>query len=157
MDVTRGVEEALDAMRPGLAGLEMDTTLFRPATYIEMATGNLSVAILIGAALIVVALGAFLLDARAALIGSLAILMSFLVAVLVLYVSGVAVNAMVLAGLVVAIGIVVDDAVTDVENMVRRLRQHRQAVEQQVVCPNRSRSLAGIARHDAVRDDRSCC
>ena len=87
VDVTRGVEEALDAMRPGLAGLKMDSTLFRPATYLEVATRNLSVAILIGAALVVVALGAFLLDARAAFIGSLAILMSFLVAVLVLYVA----------------------------------------------------------------------
>ena len=82
----------------------MDSTLFRPATYIEMAIGNLSVAILIAAALVVVALGAFLLDARAALIASLAILMSFLAAVVVLYLSGVAVNAMVLAGIVVAIG-----------------------------------------------------
>ena len=65
-------------MRPGLAGLDMDSTLFRPATYLEMAISKLSVAILIGAALIVVALGAFLLDARAALVGSLAILLSFL-------------------------------------------------------------------------------
>ena len=104
----------------------MDSTLFRPATYLEVATGKLSVAILIGGRSVVVALGAFLLDARAALIGSLAILMSFLVAVLVLYLSGAAANAMILAGIAVAIGIVVDDAVTEVENVVWRLRQHRQ-------------------------------
>jgi len=127
MEVTRGTEAALDAMRSGLAGLEMDSTLFRPASYIEMATRNLSVALLIAAALVAVAFGAFLLDARAALIGSLAILLSYMTAVIVLYISGVAINAMVLAGLAIALGIVVDDAVADVENIMRRLRQHRQA------------------------------
>jgi Cu/Ag efflux pump CusA len=127
LDVTREIETTLDAMRPGLAGLEIDTTLFRPATYIEMAVGNLEVAFLIAGALIVVGLGAFLVDARGALIGSLAILLSFLTAVAVLYVSGAVINAMVLAGLAVAVGIIVDDAVVNVENMMRRLRQHRQA------------------------------
>ena len=127
VDVTRGVENALDAMRPGLAGLDMDSSLFRPATYLEMAIGKLSVAFVIGAALIVVVLGALLLDARAALVSSIAILLSFMTAVVVLYLKGVALNAMVLAGIVVAIGIVVDDAVTEVSNIVGRMRQHRQA------------------------------
>ncbi|MEX2308956.1 MAG: efflux RND transporter permease subunit [Pirellulales bacterium] len=127
MEVTRGTEEALDAMSPGLAGLEIDSTLFRPATYIEMASRNLTVALMIAAALVAVALGAFFLDARAALIGSLAILLSFMTAVLVLYISGAAINAMVLAGLAIAMGVLVDDAVADVENIMRRLRQHRQA------------------------------
>ncbi|MCI0333975.1 MAG: efflux RND transporter permease subunit, partial [Planctomycetes bacterium] len=85
------------------------------------------VAFLIAGALMVVALGAFLLDARTTLIGSIAILLSYLTAVIALYLCGVTINAMVLAGLVMAIGIVVDDAVISVENIVRRLRQHRQA------------------------------
>jgi Cu/Ag efflux pump CusA len=142
LDVTRAVEDTLDAMRPGLAGLEMDPTLFRPATYIEMAIGNLTVALLIAGALVVVALGAFLLDARAALIGSLAMLLSFVAAVLVLYLSGTVINAMVLAGLVVALGIVVDEAVINVENTVRRLRQHRQAAS--------SESFVHITREAAL-------
>src|SRR6185503_4812863 len=80
VDVTRGVEKSLDAMRPGLTGLDMDPTLFRPATYLETATNKLAMAFIIGAALIVVALGALLLDARAALVASIAILLSFLTA-----------------------------------------------------------------------------
>ncbi|MCI0335662.1 MAG: efflux RND transporter permease subunit [Planctomycetes bacterium] len=127
VDVTNAVEKTLNAMRPGLAGLEMDTTLFRPATYIEIAVGNLRVAVLISCALIAVALGAFLLEARAACIAAIAILVSFIVAVLVLHFNGVVINTMVLAGLIIALGVVVDDAVVGVENMVRRLRQHRQA------------------------------
>jgi Cu/Ag efflux pump CusA len=140
--VTKGVEAALNTMRPGLAGLEMDTTLFRPATYIEMAASNLTVAILIAGALIVVALGAFFLEARAALIATLSILISYMTALLVLYMYGVVINAMVLAGLIVALGIIVDEAVVTVENMVRRLRQHRQA--------NSSESFAHIIRESAL-------
>jgi Cu/Ag efflux pump CusA len=127
VDVTRGVEKALDAMRPGLAGLDMDSTLFRPATYLEMAINKLSIAFVIGAALIVVAVGALLLDARAALVSCIAILLSFLTAVIVLYLNGLALNAMVLAGIAMAIGIVVDDAITEVSTILGRLRQHRQA------------------------------
>lgn len=125
LEVSRGIDAALAAMKPGLAGLELDPTLFRPATYIETAVGNLKVAMLIGAGLLVVALAAFFVDARATLVSSLAILLSFVTAVVVLYLNGVALNAMILAGLVVALGAVIDDAVVDVENIVRRLRQHR--------------------------------
>jgi CzcA family heavy metal efflux pump len=139
--VTKSVENTLNTMRPGLAGLEMDTTLFRPATYIEMAVGNLSVVTLIAGALVIVALGAFLLDARAALIATIAILVTYIAAAIVLYLSGVTLNAMVLAGLVVAIGVVIDDSVASVENIARRLRQHRQA--------SSSESFAHITREAA--------
>jgi Cu/Ag efflux pump CusA len=124
-NVTDGVEAALDAMRPGLSGLEMDPTLFRPASYIEAAVDELSGAFVISAALVVVLLGAFLLDARATVVSCISILTSFVVAVIVLYLFSVSLNAMVLAGLVLAIGVVIDDAVIDIENYMRRLRQHR--------------------------------
>jgi Cu/Ag efflux pump CusA len=127
VEVTRGVENALEDMRPGLAGLEMDSTLFRPASYIEASTRSLSVACLIAGGLIIVALGALYMDARATLISSLCILASFLTVVVMLYVSGVAINAMVIAGLAVALGAIIGDAVLDVENVVRRLRQHLNA------------------------------
>jgi CzcA family heavy metal efflux pump len=125
LEVTRGVEEAIDEMRPGLPGIEIDTTIFRPATFIEMAMDNLTRALLLGVVLVILILAAFLFEWRTAFISLIAIPLSLLVAVLVLQGFGAVINVMILAGLVVAIGVVVDDAIIDVENIVRRLRQNR--------------------------------
>ncbi len=122
LEVTRKVEEALAAMRPGLTDLEIDSTIFRPATYIETSLRNLRTAILIGCLLVVAILVLFLWDWRTAFISVLAIPLSLLAAGLVLYLRGGTINTMVLAGLVIALGEVVDDAIIDVENIVRRLR-----------------------------------
>jgi len=126
LEVTRGVEAALAALRPGLAGIEFDATLFRPATFIEMAIANLTRALVIGAVLAVLVLGAFLYGWRTALISLVAIPMSLVAALLVLYLWGATLNTVLLAGLVIALGVVIDDAVVDVEHIVQRLRQHRQ-------------------------------
>ena len=126
VEVTEAVEEALDALRPGLAGLEMDSTLFRPATYIEMALGNLTNVALIGGGLAAVALAAFLMNARAVLAASLSMLTAFVAGAALLYLCGLPLNMLALAGLAMAVGAVVDDAVIDVENILRRLRQRRQ-------------------------------
>jgi CzcA family heavy metal efflux pump len=125
LEVTRGVEEAIDEMRPGLPGIEIDTTIFRPATFIEMAMDNLTRALLLGVVLVILILAAFLFEWRTAFISLIAIPLSLLAAVLVLQGFGAVINVMILAGLVVAIGVVVDDAIIDVENIVRRLRQNR--------------------------------
>jgi len=127
LEVTRGVEAALDALQPGMAGIEFDARLFRPATFIEMAIANLTRSLVIGAVLVVLILGAFLYGWRTALISLVAIPLSLVAALLVLYLRGETLNVMVLAGLVLALGIVVDDAVVDVEHIARRLRQPRQA------------------------------
>lgn len=127
LEVTRGVEAALDALRPGLPGVEIDTTIFRPATFIEVSINNLTTALVLGAILVVLVLGAFLYEWRAAVISLVAMPLSLLAAGLVLYLKGATINVMVLAGLVIALGVVVDDAIIDVQNIVRRLRQHRQA------------------------------
>src|SRR5256886_9463350 len=123
--VTREVEKALAALRPGLSGLEMDSSLFRPATYLDLAVGNLSRALLIGSVLMLVALFAFFSNWRTALISAVAILMSVMAAGTVLYVRGVTINMMIIAGLLIALGAVIDDAIVDTANIVRRLRQHR--------------------------------
>jgi CzcA family heavy metal efflux pump len=125
LEVTRGVEDAIDEMRPGLPGMEIDTTIFRPATFIETAIDNLTRALLLGVLLVILILAAFLFEWRTAFISLVAIPLSLIAAVLVLVLRGTTINVMVLAGLVVAIGVVVDDAIIDVENIVRRLRQHR--------------------------------
>jgi CzcA family heavy metal efflux pump len=124
--VTREVEAALEAMRPGLADLEIDSTIFRPATYIEMSLANLNKAIALGCALVILILALFLWDIRTCLISVVAIPLSLVAAALVLYARGGTINTMVLAGLVIALGEVVDDAIIDVENIVRRLRLNAQ-------------------------------
>lgn len=125
LQVTKGVEEALDALRPSLPNVEMDHTIFRPATFIEMSINNLSSAMIIGALLMVLMLALFLYEWRVALISTVAIPLSLVAAGLVLYLRGATINVMILAGLVIALGDIVDDAIIDIENVVRRLRQHR--------------------------------
>lgn len=123
--VTRQVEAALDELKPGLAGLEIDPTIFRPATFIEMAIANLQRALLIGCVLVILVLAFFLYDWRTALISVLAIPTSLIAAALILRWRVGVINTMVLAGLVIALGEVVDDAIIDVENIMRRLRLNR--------------------------------
>ena len=125
LEVTKGVEAALEQMKPGLSGITIDTEIFRPATFIEESLDNLSRALLLGCILVVLVLGAFLFQWRTALISLIAIPLSLVTAASVLYLTGTAVNTMVLAGLVIAVGVVVDDAIIDIENIIRRLRQHR--------------------------------
>jgi CzcA family heavy metal efflux pump len=125
LEVTHGVEDAMDEMGPGLPGITIQTDLFRPATFIERAIHNLFMALVLGVMLVVLILAAFLLEWRTAFISLLAIPLSLVGAVLILELFDMVINVMILAGLVVAIGVVVDDAIIDVENIVRRLRQAR--------------------------------
>jgi CzcA family heavy metal efflux pump len=123
--VTRGVELALEAMKPGLPGVEIDTTIFRPATFVEDSIDNLSWALLLGCVLVVGIIFIFLYELRTAIVCIIAIPLSLLAAALVLFQAGATVNTMILAGFVIALGIVVDDAIIDVENIMRRLRLAR--------------------------------
>jgi CzcA family heavy metal efflux pump len=125
LQVTRDVESALEDLKPALAGVAIDPAIFRPATFIEMSLQNLSRALLIGCVLVILVLLVFLADWRTALISSTAIPLSLLAAGLLLHYRGGTLDTMVLAGLVIALGEVVDDAIIDVENIVRRLRLNR--------------------------------
>ena len=125
LEVTNGVEDAIDEMRPGLTGVDIDTTIFRPATFIELALENLIQSLLIGAGLVVVVLLLFLWDWRMAFISATIIPLTVVITLIVLSYLGTTINVMVLAGLVIALGAVVDDAIVDVENIVRRFRQLR--------------------------------
>src|SRR5213083_1266525 len=126
-EVTRGVEAALDALRPGLPDVEIDSTIFRPATFIEMSLHNLTIAMLIGGVLLIVVLVAFLFEWRVATISIVAMPLSLVAAGLVLYWRGATINVMILAGFVIALGAIVDDAIIDIENIVRRLREYRKS------------------------------
>ncbi|HMG28592.1 MAG TPA: efflux RND transporter permease subunit [Jiangellaceae bacterium] len=125
LDVTRGVEQAMAELAPGLSGIDVDTTIFRPATFVEMSIDNLGRAMLLGFLLVVIIIVVFLFEWRVALISLVTIPLALMAAALVLHWRGTTVNTMVLAGLVIALGVIVDDAIIDVENIVRRLRQHR--------------------------------
>lgn len=124
LEVTRGIEDALAALGPGLAGITVDSTVFRPADFIESATSNLLLALVIGLLLVAVVLG-LLLDWRAAVLSVVSIPLSLAAAGLVLYLLGATVNAMTVAGLVLGIGIVVDDVVIGTESVIRRFRERR--------------------------------
>ena len=125
LEATRGVDQALAELRPGLKGLRMDPTIFRPADFIQLALDNLGRALLLGCLLVMLVLAVFLFEWRTALISLVAIPLSLLAGVVILYLRGTTINTMILAGFVIAIGVVVDDAIIDVENIVRRLRQRR--------------------------------
>ncbi|MCU0883369.1 MAG: efflux RND transporter permease subunit [Beijerinckiaceae bacterium] len=122
LEVTRGVDKALAELRPGLKGLNVDGSIFRPATFIERALANLAEAMWIGITLVAAVLILFTRNWRTALISMTAIPLSLVGAVLVLTAFGVGMNTMVFAGLVIALGEIVDDAIIDVENIGRRLR-----------------------------------
>lgn len=125
LQVTQGIEDALTALQPGLTGLTIDPTVFRPANYIEAATNNVSTAVMIGGLLVVLILGAFFFKWRTALVSLVVIPLSLVAAGFVLSLRGVTFNAMILAGLVIALGAIIDDAIIDVENIARRLRENR--------------------------------
>jgi CzcA family heavy metal efflux pump len=123
LDVTRRVESAMTAMQPGLPGVTVDTTVYRAATFIESAMANLALVLGIALLLIAAVIGAFLLQWRAVVIAIVAITMSILTAALVLHVLGATINALVVAGLVVALAVIVDDVIVDIDNALRRLRE----------------------------------
>jgi CzcA family heavy metal efflux pump len=142
LEVTRGVEEALDALRPGMAGIDFDTGLFRPASFIELAVDNLTNTLLISALLVVIGLLLLLWGWRTALISAAAILVSLMAALFVLYLRGATINTMVLTGLAIALGVLIDDAIVDVDNITRHLRQRR--------LEGKDRSAASIVLHSTL-------
>ena len=124
LDVTRALEERLDALAPALAkeGVEYHPALLRPASFIESAIEKLRNSLLIGTVLVVALLLITLRDWRGALVSFSAIPLALLTTVWILGALGLSLNTMTLGGLVVALGVVVDDAVIDVENILRRRR-----------------------------------
>ena len=124
--VTQGIDHAFDEMRPGLSGIHIDKHIFRPATFIQLAIHNLTLAVIIGCVLVVLVLVAFLLEWRAAFISLVTIPLSLVAATIVLDLRGTTINTLVLAGFAVAVGVVVDEAMIDTENIVRRLRVRRE-------------------------------
>jgi Cu/Ag efflux pump CusA len=125
LEVVRGVERALEELKPGLPGIDIDTTLYNPASFIERATGNLGKAAIISIVLAAAALGLLMGSWRAAIIAFAAISLSFVTAGLLLHAAGIGLSMMVVAGLLMAAGVVVHDGILDADNAFRRLRAPR--------------------------------
>ena len=128
--VTRGVEEALRALQPGLGGATIDTTVFRPATFLEEAVANMTLAALVGLALVAGVLLLLFRGWRAALVALVTIPVSLLAAGLALVLSGETVNSVLVAGLVLALAVTIDHAVVGVDAVARRLREPRSETNQ---------------------------
>ena len=146
LEVTRAIESALKELRPTVEKQDavMWSDIIRPASFIETMTTNLKDSLLIGAALVMLVLLLFLRNARAALISAAAIPFSLLISCYLITVLGWTLNTMSLGGLAIAVGLVVDDAVIDVENITRRLRLARETA------PLRERESRTLQRYKTI-------
>ncbi len=123
LELTRAVDGALDAAERALpAGVRLNRDPFRAARFIDRAVDNVSRVLVEASVIVAIVIVLFLLDVRATLVTLVALPVSLAVALLVLSLAGLSLNVMTLGGLAVAIGELVDDAVIDVENVLRRLR-----------------------------------
>ena len=123
LEVTRGVEEALAELSPGLSGLEMNSHIFRPADFIEAATNNLGLTLLLGFIFILLVLAAFFFEWRTLLVSLITIPLALIASAYVLYLSGATFNLMSLVGLAAALGVIIDDTIILIDNISRRLNQ----------------------------------
>ena len=133
LDVTARVDDALDQLEPSLTrqGIRLHRDLFRQADFINRSIENLKGVLRDGALLVVGVLLLFLWSLRPTLISALALPLSLLMAAIVLDALGLSLDTMTLGGLAIAIGELVDDAIVDVENVVRRLRERAQLPPEQ--------------------------
>ena len=125
--VTQAIESALQELKPTLKNeqVALHEGLFRPANFIETAIDGVRTDILIGSILVITILFLFLFNARTAFISATAIPLSLLTAIVVMSYFNIGLNIMVLGGLAIALGEVVDDAIIDTENIFRRLKENR--------------------------------
>lgn len=127
LNVSNAVEKAIEGLDEIFAenDIKLYPTLFRPANYIERSVASITGHLLVGGLFVITVLVVFLFNFRTAFISVMAIPLSLLTAILILLEQGVNLNIMVIGGLAIALGEVVDDAIIDTENIYRRLRQNR--------------------------------
>ncbi|PAJ77493.1 efflux RND transporter permease subunit [Burkholderia ubonensis] len=130
LEVTRGVDRALAELSRGLPGVQIDNNVFRLASYVQDSVSNLTQAMLIGGVLMILVIGACLFDWRGALVSAVSIPLALSAALIALEATGATINTMILAGLLVALSVVIDDAVVDVERLRVRLRSRGESAEQ---------------------------
>jgi CzcA family heavy metal efflux pump len=130
LELTERIDATLSEVEKALPpGMKVERGLFRQSEFISVAVRNVSIALRDGALLVCVILFMFLLNVRATIISLLAIPVSLVATVIALKLAGVTLNTMTIGGLTIAIGSLVDDAIIDVENVFRRLRDNRRLPE----------------------------
>lgn len=132
INVTANIERNLESIVASLpADVKVDTRIFRQADYIQASVNNVGSSLIEGAVCVILVLFLFLMSLRSTVISLLAIPLSLLGTIIVLYLCGMDINTMTLGGMCIAIGSLVDDAIIDVENVYKRLREnHALPVEQ---------------------------
>ena len=145
-EVTKGVEDALEALRPGLTGINTDTSWFAPSGYLQAAADNLGIAIAISAGLLLLTLLALRFHWRAVIVGVITVPVSVIGAALVLHLLGYGLNALVIAGLAAAVAIVVDEAVTPQAAVLGRLRARNGSPDAEPTWVAIQQSLATVRR-----------
>lgn len=124
--LTERIDKELDNLKATLpADVRVSTDIFRQSTFIDSAIGNLQSSLIEGAFFVIIVLFIFLMNVRTTVISVIALPLSIIVSVLILHAMGQTVNTMSLGGIAIAIGCLVDDAIVDVENVYKRLRQNR--------------------------------
>lgn len=125
LSVTQNIERNLESIAKSLpADVKLDTKIFRQADYIQASVNNVGSSLIEGAVCVILVLFLFLTSIRSTVISLLAIPLSLLGTVIVLYLLGMDINTMTLGGMCIAIGSLVDDAIIDVENVYKRLREN---------------------------------
>ena len=125
LSVTQNIERNLESIAKSLpADVKLDTRIFRQADYIQASVNNVGSSLIEGAVCVILVLFLFLTSIRSTVISLLAIPLSLLGTVIVLYLLGMDINTMTLGGMCIAIGSLVDDAIIDVENVYKRLREN---------------------------------
>lgn len=128
IDLTKEIAKALDELKTTIPkGAEINPNLFRQADFIEKSISNVKEALRDGVILVLIVLFLFLLNFRTTMITMTAIPLSFMLTAIIFKMFGLSVNTMTLGGLAIAIGELVDDAIVDVENVFRRLRENKAA------------------------------
>lgn len=132
IELTERLEQALAELKPALpADVKVSTDIFRQSTFIESSVGNVKTSLLEGSIFVVIVLFLFLANVRTTVISLITIPLSLLVSIIVLHLFGQSLNTMSLGGMAIAIGSLVDDAIVDVENVWRRLRENRSRPEEE--------------------------
>ena len=125
IELTKEINKVLDSLRPSLpAGIDIDTEIFNQSEFIQTSVSNLQQSLLEGAFFVIIVLFFFLMNLKTTVISVVAIPLSIIIAVIALYFMGFTINTMTLGGIAIAIGSLVDDAIVDVENVYKRLREN---------------------------------
>lgn len=125
IELTEEIHKELDNLRPSLpAGVNIDTEIFNQSEFIQTSVSNLQQSLLEGALFVIIVLFFFLMNLKTTVISVVAIPLSIIIAVIALYFMGFTINTMTLGGIAIAIGSLVDDAIVDVENVYKRLREN---------------------------------